>query len=150
MSASAALKRAIYDALRTNAALAALLATSQLDTGSPTVPAVYDFVPQPAAPEDAALFPYVAIGDDTSAEADTDDINFEEHTVTLHVWDRREGSTRVKQIQDAIYAVLHRASLEIAGQTTVYCYYEFKGSIPDPEPLTQHGVIRFRILTQQN
>lgn len=149
MSAAAALKKAIFDALRADAGVAALVAANTIETGSPTVPAIYDFVPQAAASEDASPFPYVAIGDDTAVEFDTDEVNGQEHTVTLHIYDRYRGTTRVKQIQDAIYAALHDTQLAVANHNTVYCFWEFSGSVPEPEVLTQHGVSRFRIVTQE-
>lgn len=148
MGASWGLQQAIYNKLRTNAALAALLAVDAYE-GSPSMPAVYDHVPQPAAPETDTFFPYVAIGDHTSADFDTDDIDGEETTITLHIWDRRLGSKRAKQSADAVYDALHNQPLDVAGQSVIYCYFEFRESVPDNDPKVQHEVIRFRIATQE-
>ena len=42
--------------------------------------------------------PYVVIGDDTSAQWDTDDTVGSENTLTLHVWSRYYGRAEVKDI----------------------------------------------------
>jgi len=148
VSAELAIQQAVIAALRADATLISLLATHAYE-GSPTVPGVYEYVPQADASESDVDFPYVVAGDMTGAEFDTDDLNGQDHTLTLHVWDRYRGRKRVRQVLDAIYVVLHRASLAVSGQTTIFCYWEFSQSMPDPDPETQHGVTRFRILTQE-
>lgn len=149
-AAAGAVQQAVYDKLRLNVALAALLAEHAYDVGSPTLPAVYDYVPQPAAPEDDTRFPYVALGEFTASEFDTDDTDGQETTITLHVWDRREGRQRAKQVLDAVYDALHDQTLSIAGQVAVLCLWEFAESVPDTDPRVQHLVSRFRILTQSS
>lgn len=148
-SAELALQNEIFRVLRADSTLRALLAEHEYE-GSPTAPAVYDHVPQVAESEDDAKFPLVAIGDDTAVESDTDELDGQEHTVTIHVYDRYEGRKRVKQILTAIYDALHRAALSVSGHHTVFCFWEFSGSVPDPDPLTQHAVTRFRITTQES
>lgn len=148
MGASLAVQQAMYTALRNGAALAALLADDARG-GSPSEPAVYDEVPQTIKPENPLFFPYVVVGDDTAIQFDTDDVRGEEATVTLHIWDRRRGRKRCKQIVDAIYDLLHDTDLDVHGQHTVLCFWEFSASVPDPEPLIQHYVTRFRVITQQ-
>lgn len=148
MSAELAIQEALYRTLRADANLAALLAVDVYE-GSPTGSAVYDHVEQVPASEDDSKFPYVVVGDDTAAEFDTDDVLGQETTVTLHIWDRYRGRKRVKQIGVVIYALLHTFLIPVVGQNTVYCYWEFSGSVPDSDPMTQHQVMRFRIVTQQ-
>lgn len=148
MSAQHQLHRAILSALQADAGLQALLAAHTY-AGSPSVAGVYDFVEQSSTPESRTPFPYVVIGDTTAAEFDTDEVSGQESTVTLHVWDRYRGGARVRQILDAIHACLHDATLAVTGQNTVFCYFEFSGSVPDPDVLTQHAVTRFRIVTQE-
>lgn len=149
MSALLSVQQTFYSMLIADATLRSLLATHAF-AGSPTLPAVYDHVPQPSAAEDESAFPYIALGEYTAAEFDTDDIDGMEHTVTLHVWDRRRGRKRAKQVADAIYSVLHNAQLEVSGQHAIYCFFEFSESIPDPDVLMQHLVMRFRVTTQQH
>lgn len=148
-AASLAIQQCLYALLRGDTTLRSLLATDQHE-GSPTMPAVYDHVPQPDDPEDTSLFPYIVIGDDTAVQFDTDDLDGEETTITLHIWDKRRGRKRVKQIRDATYNALHTTMLDVSGTNAIFCYFEYSESVPDPDPLTQHGVIRFRIVTQGN
>lgn len=148
MSAELALQQSIITTLRANAGVAALLAEHPYG-GSPQVPAVLEYAPQTATPEAATRFPYIVVGDTTAIEFDTDDINGQEHTVTLHIWDRYRGRTRVRRVMDAVYGALHHVAISVDGQHLVYCYFEFSESIPDPDVLLQHGVTRFRVVTQE-
>lgn len=149
MGAAFAVQVAVFDRLRADATLAGLLADSVI-AGSPTEPAIYDHVPQAQLSEDPSQFPYVVIGDDTAGEFDTDDVNGQETTVTLHIWSRYRGKKEVKQIADAIYDALHDATLAISGQNAIYCFWEFAESVPESDVLVQHEVTRFRIVTQEN
>jgi len=100
---------------------------------------VFDHVPQGTA------FPYIVIGDDTSIPWDTDTSLGTETTCTIHVWSRERGRKQVKAIMDAVYASLNRASFAIAGGVLIECIYEFSESFMDPDGLTRHGVMRFRL-----
>jgi hypothetical protein len=100
---------------------------------------VFDHVPQGTA------FPYIVIGDDTSIPWDTDTSLGTETTCTIHVWSRERGRKQVKAIMDAVYASLNRASFAIAGGVLIECLYEFSESFMDPDGLTRHGVMRFRL-----
>lgn len=149
MSALLAVQQTIYNVLIADTALRTLLATHAY-AGSPTLPSVYDHVPQFAASEDDDAFPYVAIGEYTAAEFDTDDIDGMEQTIALHCWDRRRGKKRVKQVADAVYNALHNVTLEVVGQHAIFCYFEFSESIPDPDVMTHHLVMRLRVVTQEH
>lgn len=148
-AAAVAIQQAVFTMLRADSALGALLPTSMFagDAGK----AVYDRPPQPDLAELAStVFPFVVIGDDTAAEFDTDDADGQETTITLHAWSRYRGKKEVKQVLDALYNALHGVALTITGQISVYCFFEFMESMLDPDGLTQHGVIRFRIVTQES
>ena len=103
---------------------------------------IYDHIPQ------GTEYPYINIGDDTSLEWDTDDSDGSENTLTIHVWSRERGRREAKQIMEDIYNVLHRAELVITGIDAVYCYYDFGETYLDPDGVTRHGVIRFRIVVE--
>lgn len=107
-----------------------------------TVGTVYDHVPQESA------FPYIVIGDDTSTPWDTDDSTGSESTCTIHVWSRQRGRKEVKTIMQAIYDAMHRQELTITGGALVECAAEFQESFLDPDGITRHGVIRFRLITE--
>lgn len=150
MSAQSPVHQAVFSALRGDSTLRALLAADVI-AGSPTMAAVYDGeAPQFATPEDASRFPYIVTGDQTSTEFDSDDIDGQETTITLHVWDHYRGKKRVRQVLDAIYNVLHEATLSVSGQHLVYCYWEFSEVLPEDAPRSQHAVTRFRVVTQES
>ncbi len=134
--ASNALQKAIYDRL-----------TSQLGVS----PKVYDFVPQ------AAIYPYVVIGDVTSLPWDTKTEDGQEFTVTIHAFDKGAGKKSVQAIAENIYAALHQKESNIAptGNTVILCRCEFSEAFQDPTPEGQsdhyfHAVQRYRVLTQNN
>jgi hypothetical protein len=106
-----------------------------------TVP-VYDHVPQDAA------FPYVTIGDDTSVQWDTDTNKGSTDTLTIHAWSRFAGRSQVKAIMKSIYSALHIYNLDITGASTVLCQWEFGETFLDPDGVTRHGVMRFRIIQE--
>ncbi len=101
---------------------------------------IYDRVPQNSD------YPYLVLGDDTSLPWDTDNTTGSENTLTLHVWSRYYGRKEVKDIMKAIYDCLHRKNIEVSGAHTVLCQHEFSESFLDPDGITTHGVIRFRII----
>ena len=103
---------------------------------------VYDHVPQGSA------YPYINIGEDTALQWDTDDSTGSESTLTIHTWSRQYGRRETKQIMRQIYNALHRAELDIAGGLFVTCEWEFAESFVDPDGVTRHGVMRFRILSE--
>jgi len=104
---------------------------------------VWDHVPQGSA------FPYIVIGEDTSNQWDTDDSVGTDATCTIHVWSRERGKREVKLIMDAIYERLHRSEFAIVGGSLIECQGEFAESFLDPDGLTRHGVIRFRLTVDQ-
>lgn len=148
MSGELAVQTAVFDKLRVNAAVVALLADS-LIPASPTEPAIYDHVPQVEESEEDDSFPYIVIGESTAIPFDTDDRSGQEHTIALHIWSRAHGRHEAKQIADAVYAALHNATLSVSGQNFVLCFYEFSETVPDPDERLKHHVSRYRIITHQ-
>lgn len=128
---AAAIQTAIYSALSGDAALAAL------------VSGVYDHADQDTA------FPYVTIGEDTLRPWDDKGVDGFEATITLHSWSRHRGREEVKDIQAAIYAVLHNGALSVSGYDAVLILLDFEDSFLDQDGLTRHGVSRYRLLTAE-
>ena len=94
-AASAALRAAVHDALKNNAALNALLGGSR----------VYDEPPRGAA------FPYVTLGEARISNFSSGDVSAEEHQLTLHAWSRRGGHNEAHQIAGALLQALDDAPL---------------------------------------
>jgi hypothetical protein len=112
-------------------------AYNALTTGLAPVP-VYDEVPTGAA------MPYVAIGDQTSAEAgDKVDLEGEEVTLTFHVWSRTAGKKQVKELSAKIKTALHEKTLTVTGADPVILSWQFSNDFVDADGITKHGVIRF-------
>lgn len=102
---------------------------------------IYDAVPpQPT-------FPYIEIGETSAVPFDTKSWAGEDASILLHVWSQYRGRKECKQILDAIHATLHEAALTVSGHNFVLCRYQYSDVMRDPDGLTYHGVIRFRVLT---
>ena len=135
-------QQAVYAALRTDAALIALIG----DGASPERARIYDNVPQGTWDDDDQSFAaYVTIGDDTAAEAGSKTFEAQDLTLSLHSWSRYNGRKEIKQIMAAVYDVLHDQSLSVSGGTMVNLRWEFSDSFLDADGQTRHGVQRFRM-----
>lgn len=105
---------------------------------------VYDAVPEGQA------YPYIVIGNDTLINDDTDTTNGIEATITIHTWGAIGGYQVVKEMQSAVYDLLHRQELSITGYTFTGCAFEFSDSFADQDGVLWHGVQRFRINYYKN
>jgi len=144
----AALQIAIFNRLESWQPLDDLLASRVTPDGVEIdAPAIYDHVPQNV--DEKAKFPFVVIGDDTAVDFDTDDSVGSEATITIHAWSRQRGRLEAKNIQREIYNALNRHELDVDGRHTVDCIYEYAESILEQDGITRHGVIRFRITTEE-
>ncbi len=108
-----------------------------------SVTGIYDHVPQKTD------YPYVNIGEDTGVQWDTGTSHGVESTLTIHVWSRKRGRKQCKEIMQIIYNILHEGTLDIVGMKSVLCYWDFSETMLDPDGLTRHGVMRFRILAEE-
>lgn len=131
MSYELAVQKVVFDALTNYAALSALV------TG------VHDSVPQNTA------YPYVTVGEDVHNEWDTGTTIGSNASISIHSWSRARGRKETKQIQAAIYDVLHRSDLTIAGFKIDTIEWESSQSFVDADGLTRHGVQIFRILIER-
>lgn len=133
MSYETAVQDAIYDALTGNSSLMAMIR------------GVYDSVPQATDAGSGSSFPYITIGEDTVNEWDTDTELGADLSITIHVWSRYRGRKETKQIQGAIYSILHRANLAVTGYNLVGIDWLDSQSFMDSDGLTRHGVQTFRV-----
>lgn len=99
--------------------------------------------------DDKSTFPYVVVGEGTATRDDTDDMVGAEHTVEIHAWSRYRGRRQVKEMQQEIYAALHRASMSVSDAIYIDCNLEFEETFLDPDGITRHGVQRFRVLLEE-
>ena len=131
------LQLGIYTALNDDTALSALIV------------GVYDNPSQAGDPGDDTAFPYVTISDGTSTPWDTDTDRGDEAIAQVHVWSRASNALQVKQIQDAIYGVLHRGTISISGSVFIGSDYITQTVQRDPDVITRHGVQEFRIIYEE-
>lgn len=131
-SASWALQQAIYAALTGNSALTTLLGGAR----------IYDDVPGSAA------FPYVTLAPGVERDWSTGSDAGTEHAVTLHVWSRGAGRKEAAAIMDALRAALHEAALMLTGHRLINLRHESSEVRRDADGVTQHGIVRFRAVTE--
>lgn len=111
---------------------------------------VYDTVPQGTA------YPYVTIGDSTAVDWDTKSEVGQDHTVTIHTWVRGKSRLAAKTIMGAIFGLLHRGSITVAGHSVIESRVIYADVLQDPDEAGHpsgpvwHGVQRVRIITQSN
>ena len=124
---------AMFDALASSSEVLGLL-------GNP--PQIYDHVPPGTA------FPYVTFGAVSVQPYDTKtEIGFEQ-IVTLNIWSRYRGSKEMKDILQALYDALHRASLSVSSEVFLLSEFHSADMAPLDDGLTYHAAARFSITTQ--
>lgn len=138
-----AMQKAVFDALRGDAALQGL--TGQVPSR------VFDHVPQglwrtPDA--DGRFPPYLVIGFSTARDFDSKTENGCEQTLMVHTWSRYRGFREIKEIMAAVVDILDRQDLSVAGHNLIQLRFEFSDTFIEDDGLTRHGVQRFRALTE--
>lgn len=121
------LQKAIFTALDGN--------VTGIDSASVSV---YDDVPENTA------YPYVILGEETSANSGTKSLDAIEHTLTLHVWSQYRGRREIKEIMQSVYSLLHNTAITVTGASLVNIRQEFNNTLMESDGITRHGVMRFR------
>ena len=130
--ASWALQRGVYQALAGSLDLTTLLGGVR----------VYDDAPQ------AAVFPFITLGQSVIRDWSTGTEDGAEHGLTLHVWSRAGGKKQMLEITEAIRAVLHDQPLMLPDHHLVNLRHEFSEARLDPDGDTFHGIVRYRAVTE--
>lgn len=105
---------------------------------------VYDDVPQ------GTSYPYVLIGEETTANNGSKTLDGVEHTQTIHVWSQYRGRREIKEIMGSVYENLHNADISVSGASLVNCRQEFSTTLAENDGITRHGVMRFRAVVFDN
>ena len=108
--------------------------------GSPA--RLYDHVPP------SAVFPYVVYGPTHVTPHDTKTETGFEQVIVLNIWSRYRGGKDTRDIFQAIYDALHRATLSVTGQVFLSCEFHSADFSLDSDGLTYHAAARFSLLTQ--
>ncbi|MCB1526209.1 MAG: DUF3168 domain-containing protein [Hyphomicrobiaceae bacterium] len=131
-SAGLELQAAVYQKLRSDAVLVALLGG----------PKIYDDVPQQTA------FPYITFGHSFMRDWSTASDVGHEHVVTLHVWSRAAGKKKVHEIMSTVEDLLHDRPLPLTGFKLVNFRHEYSDARRDNDGQTYHGTLRYRAVTE--
>ena len=127
------LQKAIFTALDGN--------VTGIDSASVSV---YDDVPENTA------YPYVILGEETSANSGTKSLDAIEHTLTLHVWSQYRGRREIKEIMQSVYSLLHNTAITVTGASLVNIRQEFNNTLMENDGITRHGIMRFRAVVFDN
>ena len=91
-------------------------------------------------------YPFVAIGEETTIDFSTKDLDGSESTINIHVWSQYKGSKETKNIIDRLHTLLHDYSLSVSGHNLINLRFEFSDILRDPDGVTRHGVVRFNAI----
>ena len=105
---------------------------------------VYDDVPQ------QSNYPYVQMGEETSANNGTKTLDGLEHTLTMHIWSQYRGRREIKTIMKSVYDLLHNTAISVTGASLVNVRQEFSTTLAENDGITRHGVMRFRAVVFDN
>jgi hypothetical protein len=106
---------------------------------------IYSRKPQDVDAEDASLFPYVTFEFATIQPWDTDDTDGAQAILQVDVWSRSQSRLQISAIMDSVYDSLHKFQIVISGANTVDCLFDGSQVMSDPDGVTLHGVVEFRI-----
>lgn len=141
MSFSTSILTAVFNALKADAALAALLVAPGRPVSS--APPIY---PMQAPPDTAT--PFVTFNEVAATAFDTSDSFGREHTIDVHAWSSSASPLETYAILERVEAVLQDAALTVTTGdlllirlASVRCDVEGDG--------TFHGVATFRALVSQ-
>lgn len=124
---------ALYNALAANGSIQSLLGTT---------PRIYDHVPP------GATFPYIVFGAISVHPYDTKTETGFEQIVTLDIWSRYRGSKEAKDILQAAYDSLHRATLTISSGVFLLSEFHSAELVLESDGITYRAAARFSIITQ--
>lgn len=124
------IQKAVYAALTGDAVLMA------------KVKGVFDKVP------DGQTYPYVTVGDATEVKDDTFTSKGFQATITCHIWSQYPGFKEALEILGEMNRILDGPSLIVFGFSHVYTRMEFCETLRDPDGVTRHVPVRYRIMTE--
>jgi hypothetical protein len=103
---------------------------------------VHDRAPQ------NVVFPFLQIGDIQTVEDGAGCLDATEVTVTLHVWSRAVGAVEARTLSAACRLALHEwlPDLMPSGFRCVEHMHRDSRLMADPDGVTSHGVLTFRLL----
>lgn len=98
-----------------------------------------------------SVMPYIEIGDSASKYADTKTSRMQEHDLSIHAWCNNRGFRLIKEMTSAIYERLHDAEQQITMPNHHLVIIQCEGTdyVSEEDEETHHGVVTFRVVTQE-
>jgi hypothetical protein len=94
------------------------------------------------------FYPFVTLGEfSAGGVADILDHQAIDVEMTIHVWSRQLGMRECEQLMEIVKAALHAQPLTLATAQWVMTTLIYAQTLRDPDGLTRHGVLRFRVMT---
>lgn len=94
-------------------------------------------------------FPYVTIGEFIGEQFDTLGEQALDLELTVHVWSRQAGMQECQELMTRVKDTLDRKRLPATGFQWVDTIWEYAQTLREPDGITRHGILRFRIPTFQ-
>lgn len=141
MTASLSLQTLIYETLRDDLAVKALV-----------VGRVYDRVPAPNGVIAPSTYPYISFGPSDYVPDDADCIVGGTHTMQIDAWSRAVGYPECKNICDAVKRALHKRPLNFGAASpdaVVDINVESVRTIRDSDGITSHGIITISAMVEE-
>jgi hypothetical protein len=91
------------------------------------------------------VYPYVTLGELIGEQFDTLGEEAADIEMTVHVWSRQAGMQECQQLMAAAKDALHRKRLPASGFQWVDTIWEYAQTLRDPDGMTRHGILRFRV-----
>lgn len=92
---------------------------------------------------------YVSMGPMDAIIDDADCIDGETHSMQIDVWTRDGGKAKCKRITDAVKRALHsNTDITLTDNVLVEINLELYRILDDPDGLTKHGVLQFRVAVE--
>jgi hypothetical protein len=110
----------------------------------------YDQVPAPVAPATSAIFPYITVGNGDMMPELGEFTDAADTMIQVDVWSRAVGFGECKTIARAVTAALHDADLAVPNQTNVSILLSTVNYLRDPDGITRHAALQFKIQTDAN
>lgn len=133
-SPSNELQTAIYDLLRLDTAVAAMVGTR-----------IYDRVP---AASDVP--PYITFGPSDELEDDAECITSSAHSLQIDVWSEKQGGFKeCKEITHAVKVALHEVAVDLPTHALVEMRVTQRRHLRDRDGITSHGVVTIEAMIEE-
>jgi hypothetical protein len=127
------LQKAIFDVLRADAGLTALLGGAKIHDHAPA----------------NVVFPYITFGRTSIYDWSTGTESGTEQLFTLHVWSKAKGKKEALDIMEVAKGLLHDRPLTLDEHALVNCRLEFAEARHDEDLALYHGLLRFRAVVEE-